>query len=165
MTKLPNPIFELGSAPLASWRQSIITGGLVAAALGRAALSVEVDSLAHKVVLLGLVVSVIVMFSNLLISKSVTAVNEPDRRAIFSFVFLSVPIYRKSICLQNTDWVRVRYDGDKELFVEAVTRGYETTEIVRLPYNEGLGINNAVEKSEQLASLWKVENRGYQGLA
>lgn len=157
--------FELGTETLASWTQSLVAGGLAAAALGRAAALVEVGSPAHAAILFGLLASVVIMFSNLLISRSVVVVGSSERRVIFRFVFLSFPVYRKTIDFQDIAWVRVRHDGYKELFIEAGDHGYETTEILRLPYAEGSGIPLAEEKSERLASFWRVENKGYCGLA
>lgn len=71
----------------------------------------------------------------------------------------------KETSLQNIAWIRVRFDGYQELFVEAGTRGFETVEIFRVDYNKGAGIPVAEEKAGQLATFWSVENKGYRGIA
>ncbi len=159
------PTLELGSQSLASWSQSLITGGTCATAMGQAALHSEVGSLPHTAVLVGLVISLVVMFSNLLVSKSVTAISVPTKQILRSFFFATVALYHKTIQLHNIAWVRVRFDGYQELFIEAGTQGFDTTEILRVPYNKGSGVPIAEAKAYQLAALWSVENKGYRGLA
>ena len=160
-----SPTLELGSQSLASWSQSLITGGICATAMGRAALHSEVGSLPHTAVLVGLVISLVVMLSNLLISKSVTAISGPTKQILRSMSFVSIALYHKTTQLHNIAWVRVRFDGYQELFVEAGTQGFETTEILRVPYNKGSGVQIAEAKACQLATLWSIENKGYCGLA
>lgn len=154
-------MLELGTHSLSSWSQSLISGGLLAASLGRAAVSVEVGSVAHTVVLVGLLISFVVMFSHLLLSKSVSAISAPCPQIVFCYRFLRLVLRNKPVPLHNIAWVRARFDGYQEIFVEAGTRGFETTEILRVPYNNGLGLTDAEEKAAQLAALWSVENKGF----
>ena len=158
-------MIELGTHSISSWSQSLISGGLLAASLGRAAVSVEVGSVAHTAVLVGLLSSLLVMFSHLLLSKSVTAVATPRPQIVFCYRFFRFVLRNKSIPLHNIAWVRARHDGYQEIFVEAGTPGFETTEILRVPYNNGLGVTAAEEKAAQLAALWSVENKGYPFVA
>jgi len=157
-----NPqMLELGTHSLSSWSQSLISGGLLAASLGRAAVSVEVGSVAHTAVLVGLLSSFVVMFSHLLLTKSVTALSAPSPQIVFCYRFLRYVLRNRPVPLHNIAWVRTRFDGYQEIFIEAGTRGFETTEILRVPYNNGLGVTAAEEKAAQLAALWSVENKRY----
>lgn len=88
MDKQNNPqLLELGTHSLSGWSQSLISGGLLAASLGRAAVSVEVGSIAHTAVLVGLLSSFVVMFSHWLLAKSITAVSAPSPQIVFVIVF------------------------------------------------------------------------------
>lgn len=157
-----NPqMLELGTHSLSSWSQSLISGGLLAASLGRAAVSVEVGSVAHTAVLVGLLSSFVVMFSHLLLTKSVTALSAPSPQIVFCYRFLRYVLRNRPVPLHNIAWVRTRFDGYQDIFIEAGTRGFETTEILRVPYNNGLGVTAAEEKAAQLAALWSVENKRY----
>lgn len=160
-----SPTLELGSQSLASWGQSLITGGTCATAMGQVALHSAVGSLLHTAVLVGLVISLVVMFSNLLVSKSVTAISAPEKQILCSFSFFTVVLYKKKVQIHEISWVRVRFDGYQELFIEAGNQGFETTEILRVPYHKGAGVPVAEAKACQLAALWGVENKGYRGLA
>lgn len=162
MDKQNNPqLLGLGTHSLSGWSQSLISGGLLAASLGRAAVSVEVGSVAHTAVLVGLLSSFVVMFSHWLLAKSITAVSAPSPQIVFCYRFLRFVLRNRAVPLHNIAWVRARFDGYQEISIEAGTRGFETTEILRVPYNNGLGVTAAEEIAVQLAALWSVENKGY----
>lgn len=160
-----SPTLELGSQSLASWSQSLIAGGSCATAMGQVALHSEVGSLQHTLVLVGLVISLVAIFSNLLVKKAVTAISVPAKQILCSFSFLTVALYKKKIQIHEIAWVRVRFDGYQELLIEAGNQGFETTEILRVPYRKGSGVPVAEAKACQLAALWGVESKGYRGLA
>lgn len=160
-----SPQVEIGSQPLVSWSQSVTTGAFVAIALARAATSVDAGSVAHTFVLTGLVLAVALMLCSPLASKSVAALAGPDKKICFRYSLASITLYRKTIELNHVAWVRARFDGYQVIFLEAGTRGYEIREILQVSYDKGLGLPIAEGKATQLAWLWDIENKGYQGAA
>lgn len=155
-------MLELGTHSISSRSQSFISGGLPAVSPGRAAASVEVRSVAHTAMLAGLLSSLLVMFSRLLPSKSITAVAAPRPKIVFCYRFFRFAFRNKSVPLHNIAWVRARFDGYQDIFIETGTRGFETTEVFRVPYNKGLGVTAAEEKTAQLTTLWSVEKKGFR---
>ncbi len=156
---------ELGPQALASWSQLLIAGGSCATALGQVALHSELGSLPHTAALVCLVASFVIMLFTPLVSGKVTAIAIPTKHIHRSFSFATIPLYRKTVHFHDAAWVRVRFDGYQELFVEAGTRGFETTEVLHIPFDKGAGVPIAETKACQLAAYWGVENKGYKGIA
>lgn len=160
-----SPTLEIGTQSLGSRWQTIITGGLLFSDIGRSAMHLESGSFWHLVFLGGMILCCLVMAFMLLGSKSVTALPGPNPKIASRYALATLTLRRKVVEPKKIAWVRVRYDGQKDLFLEAGTRGYQTTEVFRFPYDTGKSIPIAEGKSAQLAALWNVEDKGYRGLA
>jgi hypothetical protein len=163
MSKLSSLI--IGTQPVASWSHMLFTGGLFVAAMLKAAASAEYGSLPYTLSINGLWLGLIAIIFSLTASKSVVATRTPQKVISLKYGFSSITLRQKNIPLDATAWVRVMFDGYKELIIEAGTSGYETNEIIRIPYKSGAGIKTAEETAGKLAEFWGVSNKGYMHLS
>jgi len=159
MSKLSSLI--IGTQPVASWSHALFTGGLFLAATLKAASSAEYGSLLYTLSINGFWLGLITTIFSLTASKSVIAIRTPEKVLSLKFGFSSLTLRQKNITLDATTWIRVIFDGYKELIIEAGTSGYETNEIIRMPYKSGAGVKTAEEAAGKLAEFWGVSNKGY----
>jgi hypothetical protein len=153
----------MGSYPILPLNTSVYMGGTLAYASGQAARVVEQGSILFFGALIGLAFSLIVLFSRVLVRKSVTACALPVPTLLTTYALVSFPILTKRIAINQPAWVRARIDETKDMLVEVGTRDYETTDVVRIahPFSKEAAIEESVRRVAALAGLWKLESKGY----
>ena len=89
-----------------------------------------------------------------------------QRSLLVEFRLFDWPISTKTIDLSGCAWVRARLpDNDtRRITVEAGTNGYETIELMKLPFNSSTGISFAANACERISAATGLENRGYRSI-
>lgn len=148
---------HLGSQAIFSPSQSLIQCGLIFAALGQAIANISSDNPMYSWVVVAMILTAIVALSGIWLQKSVIVLSSPKWSLLTQYSLGARILIKNERVLDNTAWVRVRYDGYQQVFIEAGTCAYETTNLLRMAYRQGAGLDEAQQKSELLADMWGIE--------
>jgi len=148
---------HLGTLAIFSPTQLLIQCGLIFAALGQAIVKMSSDSPLYSWLVVAMLFTAVVSLSGIWLQKSVIALSSPKFSLLTKYSLGSLALRKNERVLGNTAWVRVRYDGYQQVFIEAGTRAYETTNLLRMAYLKGSGLDQAQKKCELLAGMWGIE--------